>query len=166
MVCQRHRKAAGAPVSPTRVIASAEELEAAVGFEIGVSGWHEVGQPELDAFADATGDRYWIHVDPERAAKSEYGTTIAHGLYILSLGPMFMYAIVNFDRLGTALNYGYDTVRFVAPLPCGSRVRMRVRLLSLDRREIGLRATFKQTFEVERSESPCCVATFVEYFRR
>jgi acyl dehydratase len=121
-------------------ITGIDELKAKVGEEIGVSDWHEVTQAEIDAFADATGDHQWIHVDPDRAAQSPFGSTIAHGLYTLGV------------------NYGYDRVRFPAPLPVDSRVRMRATLESVDDVPGGIQMKVTQTFEREGGEKPVCVA--------
>jgi acyl dehydratase len=138
-----------------------EELKAKVGEELGVSDWHEVGQAEIDAFADATGDHQWIHVDPERAAATPFGSTIAHGLYTLSLGPRFAGSVFTVDGFAFALNYGYDKVRFPAPLPVDSRVRMRATLASVDDVPGGIHLVVRQTFEREGGEKPVCVAESV-----
>lgn len=145
-------------------IHGSEALAALVGDEIGPSEWFEVNQAAIDAFAEATGDRYWVHVDAERAAASPAGGTIAHGLLTLSLGPTLTYALLAFEGFSLMLNYGYDRVRFPAPLPVGSRVRMRAKLSQLERRDAGSQATFEQTFEREGHEKPVCVAQFVMRF--
>src|SRR3954471_20462660 len=108
-----------------RTIDGVDELQAAVGEEMGVSDWYEVTQERIDVFAQATGDDYWLHTEPDRAADSPMGTTIAHGLLTLGLGPGWTNAIVTFEGFALRLNYGYEKVRFPAPLPVGSRVRMR-----------------------------------------
>ena len=89
-------------------ITGIDELKAKVGEELGVSDWHEVTQEEIDAFADATGDHQWIHVDPDRAAQSPFGSTIAHGLYTLGLGPRFTYEAYAVEGFAFGVNYGYD----------------------------------------------------------
>jgi acyl dehydratase len=108
-------------------ISGIEELKTKIGEELGVSDWHEVTQEAIDAFADATGDHQWIHVDPERASGTPFGDTIAHGLYTLSLGPKLSDALFSIGGFAFGLNYGYGRVRFPAPLPVGSRVRERER---------------------------------------
>ena len=150
--------------TPARVVSGPDELLAAVGQELGVSAWHDVTQAEIDGFADATGDHFWIHVDQERAAAGPMGGTIAHGLYTLSLGPRFKYAIVGWEGLGIALNYGYGRVRFPAPLPVGTRVRMRLRLDAARSVGDGWEVTLMQTFEREHAERPVCVAEFLLRF--
>jgi acyl dehydratase len=142
-------------------ITGIDELKAKVGEELGVSEWHEVTQDEIDAFADATGDHQWIHVDPQRAAETPWGSTIAHGLYTLSLGPQFTFALFTIEGFAFGLNYGYNKVRFPAPLPVDSRVRMRATLASVDDVPGGVQLTITQTFEREGEEKPVCVAESV-----
>jgi acyl dehydratase len=142
-------------------ISGIDELRAKVGEELGVSEWHEVTQDEIGAFADATGDHQWIHVDPERAAATPFGSTIAHGLYTLSLGPRFTFALFTIEGFAFGLNYGYNKVRFPAPLPVDSRVRMRATLASVDDVPGGVQLTITQTFEREGEEKPVCVAESV-----
>src|SRR3954468_2094272 len=103
-------------------ISGPEELKGKVGEELGVSDWHEVTQERVNAFAEATEDFQWIHVDEERAKDTPFGGTIAHGLYTLSLGPKFSYSMFSLEGFTFGINYGYDKVRFPAPVPVGSRV--------------------------------------------
>jgi acyl dehydratase len=142
-------------------ISGIDELRAKVGEELGVSEWHEVTQDEIDAFADATGDHQWIHVEPERAAQTPFGSTIAHGLYTLSLGPRFTFALFTIEGFAFGLNYGYDKVRFPAPLPVDARVRMRATLANVEDVPGGVQLTVRQTFEREGEEKPVCVADSV-----
>ena len=135
-----------------------DDLKGRVGQELGVSDWHEVTQAEIDAFAEATDDHQFIHVDPERARQTPFGSTIAHGLYTLSLGPKFSYAMFSVDNVAFGLNYGYEKVRFPAPVPVGSKVRMRASLSKVDDVAGGLQITITQTFEVDGGEKPVCVA--------
>jgi acyl dehydratase len=139
-------------------ITGIDELKAKVGEELGVSEWHEVTQAQIDAFAEATGDHQFIHVDPERAAQTPFGSTIAHGLLTLSLGPKFSYELFSFDGFAFGLNYGYDRVRFPAPLPVDSRVRMRATLTDVKEIPGGAQITITQTFEREGGDKPVCVA--------
>jgi acyl dehydratase len=139
-------------------IAGVEDLRARVGQELGVSAWHEVDQGEIDAFAKVTGDDYWIHVDPERARSTPFGSTIGHGLLTLSLGPRFSYEIYEVSGVDFAVNYGYGRVRFPAPVPVGSRVRMRAELTAVDEVSGGVQVTVTQTFEREGAAKPVCVA--------
>jgi acyl dehydratase len=142
-------------------ITGMDGLRAAMGTELGVTGWHEVTQAGVDAFAEATGDHQWIHVDPERAAQSPLGGTIAHGLYTLSLAPAMTSALLSFEGFAFALNYGYNRVRFPAPLPVGSHVRMRATLAAVEDIPGGAQITIVQTFEREGADKPVCVAESV-----
>jgi acyl dehydratase len=139
-------------------ITGIDELRAKVGEELGVSDWLEVTQADIDAFAEATGDHQWIHVDPERAAQTPFGGTIAHGLYTLSLGPRFTFEAYHLEGFAFGLNYGYDRVRFPAPLPVNAKVRMRATLTSVDEVPGGIQTKVTQTFEIEGGEKPVCVA--------
>ena len=143
---------------PTTTLTGPDEVKAAVGQELGVSDWYEVTQATIDQFAQVTGDHQWIHVDPERAAQTPFGGTIAHGLFTLSLGPKFSYEIMDMQGFAFGVNYGYGKVRFPAPLPVGSKVRMRAALTNVDDVPGGIQITVTQTFEREGEEKPVCVA--------
>jgi acyl dehydratase len=143
------------------VINGLDELKAKVGEELGVSEWVDVTQEAINAFADATGDHQWIHVDPERAKDTPFGGTIAHGLYTLSIGPALSYTLYEVKGVAFALNYGYNKVRYPAPLPVGSRVRMRATLTAADEIAGGVQLTVTQTFEREGGDKPVCVAESV-----
>ncbi|WP_018260865.1 MaoC family dehydratase [Methylobacterium sp. WSM2598] len=140
-----------------------EALAAALGQELGVGGWITVDQAMIDRFAEATGDRQWIHVDPERAAReSPYGTTVAHGYLTLSLVPQFIAELRRLDGLRLSLNYGLDRVRFPAPVLAGARLRGRVRLAAATPvPPRGLRVTYGVTVEIEGQERPACLADAV-----
>jgi acyl dehydratase len=135
-----------------------EELRAWEGRELGVSEWHRVTQEDVNAFADVTGDHQWIHVDPDRAAATPFGGTIAHGYYTLSLAPRFVYAMYSVQGFAFGLNYGMNKVRFPAPMPVGERLRMRASLLSVDDVPGGVQLTVQLTFEREGGAKPVCVA--------
>jgi|HigsolmetaAR201D_1030396.scaffolds.fasta_scaffold01186_13 acyl dehydratase len=144
------------------IIDGLEDLKSRVGQELGVSDWVDVTQERINAFADATGDHQFIHVDPERAAQTPFGGTIAHGLYTLSLGPALINDVYEIKGIGFAVNYGYNKVRFPAPVPSGSRVRMRVTLSSAeDVNGGGVQMVLTQTYEVEGGDKPVCVAEHV-----
>lgn len=148
------------PHRPTSV-AELRELE---GRELGPTAWYDISQARIDAFADLTEDRQWIHVDPERAADSELGTTIGHGLFTLSLGPKFMEELMAFDGFEKSLNYGYGKVRFPSPLPVDSRIRMRATITAVDDVPGGAQVTTTQVFEREGQEKPVCVAESIGRF--
>jgi acyl dehydratase len=148
-------------IRPTTI----KDLLDLVGSELGPTRWHDITQDRINGFADMTGDHQWIHVDPSRARESAFGSTIAHGLYSLSLGPAFMEELMAFDGFAHSLNYGYERVRFPAPLPVGSRIRMRVSVVSVD--DVGggsAHVVTKQVFEREGSNKPICVAESVGRF--
>jgi acyl dehydratase len=133
----------------------------APGQEYGPSSWIDVPQEKIQAFADATGDQQWIHVDPDRAAQGPFGTTIGHGYLTLSLLPVMSYEVVPPQDGGMAINYGLNRVRFPAPVPSGSRVRGTFRVDSVDAFEGGFQATMTATVEREGGDKPVCVAEVV-----
>lgn len=139
-------------------ISGLEELASKVGEELGVSDWHQVTQDEIDAFADAVGDHQFIHVDPERAAHTPFGSTIAHGLLTLSLGPRLSGNLFSLEGVDFVVNYGFNRVRFPAPLPVDSRVRMHATLSAVEEIPGGVQITITQTFEREGGDKPVCVA--------
>jgi acyl dehydratase len=135
-------------------------LEELVGVELGPTSWIDVPQARIDAFAEATNDPQWIHVDPERAAAGPFGGTIAHGFLTLSLCVSMLYEL--FPPSGaTLVNYGVDRVRFPAPVPSGSRVRGRFVVRSVEGRRDGERATIDASIECDAVEKPVCVAELV-----
>jgi acyl dehydratase len=144
--------------------ASIDELRALEGQELGPTEWLTIDQPKIDAFADVTGDHQWIHVDPERAASSPIGSTIAHGLLTLSLAPAFMSSLLSFENFAHALNYGYDKVRFPAPVPVGARLRMRAKVVKIEDVPGGAQVTMEQAIEAEGGSKPVCVALAVARF--
>ena len=131
-----------------------EALRARVGEEIGVSDWLTIGQDRIDAFADLCGDHQFIHIDPERAAETPFGGTIAHGFLTLSLLTWFAAGVrPRIEGTRHSVNYGLDRLRFVAPVPAGSRVRGRFRLTSLEERVPGeVTQHYEVTVEIEGSE--------------
>lgn len=142
-----------------------QRLQTLVGAEIGVSDWLAIGQDRIDAFADATEDHQWIHVDPERAAEGPFGTTIAHGFLTLSLTVHLLSGIeLDVGEPTMAINYGLDRVRFTGPVPSGSRVRARVELTSVA--EVGGGLQVKRTVTVEREgeERPAMVAEMLSRY--
>jgi acyl dehydratase len=140
------------------------------GAEFGPSSWIDVPQEKIDAFAEATGDHQWIHVDPERAAAGPFGTTIGHGYLTLSLLPAMSYEVVprqeGSQEGGMAVNYGLNRVRFPAPVPSGSRVRGTFQVASVEEADWGFQATMTATVEREGGDKPVCVAELVfRYYR-
>ncbi|WP_106400491.1 MaoC family dehydratase [Actinocorallia populi] len=140
-----------------RVFHGVEEVRQAVGTRLGYSGWHAVTQEQIDAFAQATGDHQWIHVDPDKAARGPFGSTIAHGYLTLSLVSMLAGRVYRVDGLKMTINYGADKLRFPSPVPVGSRVRAGVELLSLTPRRGGHLLKAGVTVEREGGGKPACV---------
>lgn len=133
-------------------------VEDLIGQEL-LSEWREITQERVNAFAEATDDRQWIHLDPERAAAGPFGSTIAHGYLTLSLlVPLFGEALPKLDGYRLSLNYGLDRVRFPAPLPVGSRIRGRFVVQSVDEVSGGVQAKVLATIEREGQDKPVCVA--------
>ena len=137
-----------------------DHLEARIGEVTGVGEWHTVTQADIDKFADATRDRQWIHVDPERAALGPFGSTIAHGFMTLSLIPGIGPGL-EVPGATMIINYGLDRVRFVSPVPAGSRVRVVSELAGVSETARGLKVNEKVTIELEGSDRPACVAETV-----
>jgi acyl dehydratase len=131
-----------------------------VGDVYGPSSWIDMPQEKITAFADATGDQQWIHVDPDKAKDGPFGTTIAHGYLTLSTLPVASYEVVP-RQGGMAINYGLNRVRFPAPVPVGSRVRATFEVIELDEQDWGGQATMRATVEREGGDKPVCVAETV-----
>ncbi len=146
-----------------RIFNGFDELKAAVGTEVGISDWIEITQERINEFADATCDEQWIHVDQERAlAEMPGGKTIAHGLLSLSLAPMFIREVMGLSGLRNTLNYGADRIRYLAPVPSGSRLRGRVSIAEAE--EVppnGLRVSYRLVIEIEGGQRPACVAELI-----
>lgn len=144
-----------------RVLNDRLEIKAAEGTELGVSEWLRVTQERIDVFADATGDRQWIHVDPERASEGPFGATVAHGFLTLSLLPLLSAQVFAFAGDVARVNYGLNRVRFAAPVLVDSKVRNRVRMVHVEDLAKGQRVTLQHTIEVKGSDKPACVAETV-----
>jgi len=137
---------------------AAEDLPTLAGRHLGQSPWHEVTQEQVNLFADATGDHQWIHTDPERAATGPFSRTIAHGYLTLSMAPALLDEILRVDGLAAVVNYGLGKVRFPAPVPVGSRVRMSADCAAVLEVSGGYQLTLALTFEREGHPKPACVA--------
>jgi acyl dehydratase len=144
-----------------RVFTGADELRGAAGEELGVSDWMTIEQKRIDAFADATGDHQWIHVDPQRAADGPFGTTIAHGFLTLSLMPHLVSQIYRVDGAAMGINYGMNKVRFPAPVPVDAKVRASAELAEVTDVENGLQLVLRVALQLEDSDKPGCVADWV-----
>jgi acyl dehydratase len=141
-----------------RTFEKISDLQALVGQELGVSEWTTVTQERIDKFAEATGDHQWIHIDPERAKAGPFGTTIAHGFLTLSLLPEMTASAFRVNETRMGVNYGLNKVRFPAPVPAGSRLRGRFKLVEYVPLEGGAQMTVECTMEREGSDKPVCVA--------
>ncbi|MCH8618431.1 MaoC family dehydratase [Undibacterium sp. TS12] len=142
-----------------REFSSLEELKALIGQEVSQSGWVEISQERVNTFADATGDHQWIHVDVERARReSPFGGPIAHGFLTLSLLPMLVADAIKLSYVKMGVNYGLNKVRFPSPVPVGSRLRARMKLLNIEDFKDGAQMTWEVTIEREGHDKPVCVA--------
>jgi acyl dehydratase len=144
-----------------RAFTTFDELDASVGEELGTSDWLTVEQDRVNAFADATGDHQWIHVDVDRAAKGPFGGTIAHGYLTLSLIPQFGAQIFSLDTPGARLNYGVNKVRFPNPVKVGSRLRATATLAEVSDVPAGKQMVTRFVVEIEGEDKPACVAETV-----
>jgi acyl dehydratase len=142
-----------------RTFATLDEFVAAKGEELGRSAWHEITQEQVSAFADATGDHQWIHVDTERAAAGPFGTTIAHGYLTVSLLPVLMSEIFVIQNLKMGVNHGLDRVRFPAPVPVGSQIRAAATLTDVNQTHLGSLAHVRMRVEIEGQSRAACVAS-------
>ena len=144
-----------------KTYAKLSDLQGLVGQEVGVSDWCSVDQEKIDAFAHATGDHQWIHVDPMRAAAGPFGATVAHGFLTLSLLPLMGASAFEIKDTRMGVNYGLNRVRFPAPVPVGSRLRGVFKLISYEMLDGGAQLTTQVTMEREGSTKPVCVAESV-----
>lgn len=135
-----------------------DDLPALVGQSLGTSDWFTIDQSRIDRFAEVTVDPQWIHVDPVRAAAGPFGATVAHGFLTLSLIPYFAERTFEVDGTRMGVNYGLNRVRFPAPVPVGSRLRGRFRLLSCEALDGGWQLVTEAVIEREGSDKPVCVA--------
>ena len=135
------------------------DLESKVGEEVGISPWVEIAQDRIDLFARATEDFQWIHVDPERAKGSPFGSTIAHGFLTLSMLPKLSESTFEFSDRKMGVNYGLNKVRFTAPVPVGAKIRGRFVLAKYEKIEgNGVQTTWSVTIEREGGDKPVCIA--------
>jgi acyl dehydratase len=146
-------------------VATIEEIQSRVGSEIGVSDWILIDQARIDAFADVTEDHQFIHVDPDAAAKTPFRGTVAHGFLTLSLlSRMAEGVMLHPATLRMAVNYGFDKVRFMAPVRSGKRVRGRFKMLSAEeKRASQWQITYEVTVEIEDEEKPALIADWIGY---
>ena len=145
----------------TTILEQPADLLDMVGQNLGTTEWMKVTQQQVDLFADATGDRQWIHTDAERAAKGPFKGTIAHGYLTLSLTPTVIAQVLEIRELTSALNYGLNKVRFPAPVRVGAKVRAAVSVASAQQKTSGVESVFKLTYEIDGEARPACVADVI-----
>jgi acyl dehydratase len=142
-----------------RTLNGIDELEALSGQHLGTSDWVEITQERINGFAEATGDHQWIHVDEDRAKDGPFGTTIAHGYLTLSLLPLFYSTIYSIEGVRMGINYGANKVRFLNPVPVGSRLRGSIEVGEVKRLpNDGAQVTWNVTVELDGSDKPACYA--------
>jgi acyl dehydratase len=144
-----------------RVFTTFDQLAEAVGEDLGSTDWLEVTQDRVDAFAEATGDHQWIHVDVERARSGPFGGTIAHGYLTLSLIPQFTPQLFDLDTPGAKLNYGVNKVRFPNPVKVGSKIRASAQIAEVTDVPAGKQMVTRYTIEIDGESKPACVAETV-----
>lgn len=144
-----------------RQFSGLDDIADAVGLELGPTKGLTVTQERIDLFADATGDRQWIHVDPQRAADGPFGTTIAHGLLTLSLLPQFHHELYGVNGVSLAVNYGLNKVRFITPVPVDSVLRATARIDDVQRLDGAVQVTLVTTIEVDGVPKPAAVVESV-----
>jgi len=144
-----------------KVFDGLDEFATCAGTELGPGRWLTVDQRRIDTFAEATGDHQWIHVDPVRAAEGPFGATIAHGLLTLSLLPVLLNELYRVDDVSMAINYGLDRVRFMAPVPVDSRVRVTSRIIEVNQLDGAAQGTFETTFHVDGVDKPAAVVVSI-----
>jgi len=142
-------------------IANVTALGEVLDREVAVSDWIDVTQARIDRFAEATEDRQWIHVDSARAEQSPFKSTIAHGFLTLSLVSALGQTAMRIDGLRMAINYGLNRVRFISPVPAGSRIRGRFTPIAVSPENESIQVTWRVTIERETVGKPCCVADWI-----
>jgi acyl dehydratase len=145
----------------TTTLEGIDGLKSAVGQELGTSDWVEITQEQVNQFADATGDRQWIHVDVERAKAGPFGGPIAHGYLTLSLAPALLPQTMQVSGFSMGVNYGCNKVRFPSPVPVGAKLRLSSKLVDVEEVAGGAQVTIGCTFEVEGAPKPSCVAEVI-----
>lgn len=144
-----------------RSFTDVDDFCSAVGSHLGDSSWVAIDQERINLFAEATGDHQWIHVDPERATAGPFGSTIAHGFLTLSMAPVMLEEAFEVKNVALFMNYGSDKVRFLRPVPVGSRVQGSATLTAVERITMGVRATINLEIRMEDGGKPACVAEMI-----
>lgn len=146
----------------TTIFATLDELRNRVGQEVAASDWFVVNQSRINQFAEATDDRQWIHIDAQRAhQQSPYGVTVAHGFLTLALLSHFLEQAIRIEAITMGVNYGFNRVRFPAPVPVDARIRARFSVQAFEDIAGGCQITWGVVVEVEGADKPCCVAEWI-----
>ena len=145
----------------TTVLDEPADLLKLVGQWLGTTDWMTVTQGQVDQFAEATGDRQWIHTDPERAAKGPFGGIIAHGYLTLSLAPAVISQVLEIREQTAALNCGLNKVRFPSPVRVGTQIRAAVTVMSAQQKTSGVESVFTLRYEIDGEDDPACVADVI-----
>lgn len=148
-----------------REFSGVEDLETAVGTHLGYSTWHEIDQDAINAFAAATGDRQWIHTDPQRAEQGPFGRTIAHGFLTVSKLPEMLWEIYTISGVSLQINYGTNKIRFPAAVAVGSKIRTGAELVSLEQTGLGATMVIRAQVDIDGEAKPACVAELVTILR-
>lgn len=149
----------------TKIYQNPRDLLGQEGTQLGPSGWLTIDQKRIDGFADVTGDHQWIHVDAERAKSGPFGTTIAHGFLTLSLINALLPEMIEVRGFAHAVNVGADRLRFLSPVPCGSRIRAAGEIVRVEEIKGAVQLVVRVTVEVEGADKPACVVdTIGRYF--
>jgi acyl dehydratase len=149
----------------TTIIAHPRDLLGKEGSDLGVTDWLTIDQARIDLFADATGDHQWIHVDPVRAKDGPFGTTIAHGYLTLSLVNIFLPQLIEVRRFSAGINIGADGLRFLSPVPAGSRIRGKGEIVKVEEVKAGaIQSTVRITIEIEGSAKPACIVDTISRY--
>jgi acyl dehydratase len=149
----------------TTIIAHPRDLLGKEGTDLGVTDWLNIDQARIDLFADATGDHQWIHVDPVRAKDGPFGTTIAHGYLTLSLVNIFLPQLIEVRRFSAGINIGADGLRFLSPVPAGSRIRGKGEIVKVEEVKAGaIQSTVRVTVEIEGGSKPACIVDTISRY--
>ena len=152
-------------MAEAHIFASPRDLLGQEGRRFGPTGWLAIAQDRIDGFAEVTGDHQWIHVDPERAKDGPFGGTIAHGYLTLALANLFLPQLIDVRGFAHAVNVGADRLRFLAPVPVGSRIRGVGELAKVEEVKGAIQSVLRVTIEIEGSDKPACVVdTISRYF--